>query len=445
MKYAKYILIVIGLYFGVKYHNTYLNTKKEIESLEDSYKDEKTRKFKEYRLNFENIKFQRDSVNLYLDQKYLVLTHNIYIQYLQGKFDEKTYGVKLQELKKCESEEILANTESWLGKYEKNNWPETPVPNLLYQKRNSSKENSNALFVICGILLPIFLLIDRERIKDLKQPQKPKHENQTLLLSNNQLIYNGQTLESISTTTYEGDNIQLWVDQQGNHVEVPDNVTQPWLKAKQVDPNANPNIVTRKFGKTEVVGEKDQSSNIVLSDPMSKEQSLGKEGEPNYVSEEEYAQTVLSQYDKQQQAQQEITFVYEGQIITRINHPDAKDQDGEMFQTEGGEYVYIGNDEVAELKQAKQQNPNNIVTRVYGKTLVTGTKNQSGNIVLPDLLSLDEAESLKEEVESATGGKATVDVKPKTYQVTIVPMPVFNPAIKEKIEEETAQVNVNGA
>jgi len=57
MKYAKYLLIVLSLYFGVKYHNEYLKIAKEIQSIKEGYKNEYDRKFKEYTLNSENITF----------------------------------------------------------------------------------------------------------------------------------------------------------------------------------------------------------------------------------------------------------------------------------------------------------------------------------------------------------------------------------------------------
>ena len=160
MKYTKYILIVIALCFGVKYHNDYSNTEMEIQSIEEAYKGELESKFKEYSLNSENITFKRDSVSLSIDQKYLALVHEIDIQYLQGNFDIKIYNDRMQGLKKSETKEASENIKSWIKKNENNPWPTTPIPDLMYQKRNSSQGNSNALFVISGFLLLTFTLVD---------------------------------------------------------------------------------------------------------------------------------------------------------------------------------------------------------------------------------------------------------------------------------------------
>jgi len=253
MKYAKYILIVVALYFGIKYHNEYLKTKKEIQSIEDAYKDEKTRKFKEYQINSENIKFQHDSVNLSLDQKYLELTHHIHIQYLQGKFDEETYGDKLQELKKSESEEVLANIKSWLKKKNGNIWPKTPIPDLLIEKRKTSEGRSNASYFVSGVLLFFFLLSDvLSWLKDRRQKQNPIQVNQqgTSLKEkeSNQMIYevDGKKviLERQKATNEEGDVFDSWIDEMGYPVEVPEEITAAWDKQQQGNPNVNPNVVT---------------------------------------------------------------------------------------------------------------------------------------------------------------------------------------------------------
>jgi len=160
MKYAKYIFILLALFFGVKFHSDYSDTENEIKSMEEAYKGQLKSKLKDYYLNSENIKFKRDSVSLSIDQKYLILVHDIENQYLQGNFDIKIYNDRMQGLKKSESKEASNNIKSWIAKNENNPWPTTPIPVLMYQKRNSSQGNSKALFVISGLLLLIFPLVD---------------------------------------------------------------------------------------------------------------------------------------------------------------------------------------------------------------------------------------------------------------------------------------------
>lgn len=237
MKYAKYILIVVGLYFGFKYHNEYLKTEKEIQSIEFAYKEIFESKIKKHSLNTENNTFVRDSAKLILDQKYLILKQDITVQYLQGKFDKLIYNAKLQELKKSESEESSANTKSWLVKYMNNTWPSSPVPDLLYEKRNSTDDNSNALFVLCGLLFPLFLLIDWE--KGQRQSQTPIQNNQYPISTkehhNNQMIFNGKTLTRQKLQLEEGSVIDEWIGEDGNPVEVPEDITQAWDKQRQVE------------------------------------------------------------------------------------------------------------------------------------------------------------------------------------------------------------------
>lgn len=182
MKHTKYILIVIALYFGIEYHNKNLKITKEIQSIEDGYRNELDRKSKEYNLNSENITFQRDSTELMLDQKYLILVHEIEILYLQEKFDDKTYRAKLQELKNSESKEASDNIKSWITKNESNPWPRMPIPDLMYEKRNSSQSNSKALFVISGLLLLLFPLIDISKWRKCRSQDKDpsKHSEEKL-------------------------------------------------------------------------------------------------------------------------------------------------------------------------------------------------------------------------------------------------------------------------
>lgn len=229
MKYAKYILIVVALYFGIKYHNIYLNTEKEINSIEDSYKNEMEKKWKAYSLNSENISFQCDSAGLILDLKYLILKHDIEIQYLQGKIDDQTYHAKLKESDKSESQDNSVNIEAWITKDESNPLPETPIPNLLYEKRNSSDGNSSALFVLFGIILPLFLLMDISAWQKVRRQHQKPIQHPTSLME--QMIYNGQTLTRLTGNDGKGEKNEVWEDQNGQYVKVPNTYVEVWEKA----------------------------------------------------------------------------------------------------------------------------------------------------------------------------------------------------------------------
>lgn len=232
MKYAKYILIVLALYFGIEYHNKYLNTKKEIESIEDSYKNELERKIKEYYLNSEKIEFQSDSAEIILDQKYLYLKHDNEVQHLSNKINDQSYYAKLKELEKNESEENLLIIESSFTKSEKIDWPETPIPELMYKKRNSSQDNSKTLFVISGLLLLIFPLVDISKWrKGRRQPQKSIQENRPPTSLMEQMIYNGQTLTRLPGNDGKGEKTEVFEDQNGQYVEVPNTDVEAWEMA----------------------------------------------------------------------------------------------------------------------------------------------------------------------------------------------------------------------
>jgi len=163
----------------------------------------------------------------------LNLVHEIDILYLQGKFDDKTYRAKSQELKKNESKEASDNIKSWITKNESNPWPKMPIPNLMYEKRNSSQSNSKALFVISGLLLVIFSLVDILKWrKGRRQPKKSIQENQPPTSLLEQIIYNGQTLTRLPGNDGKGEKTEVWEDQNGHYVEVPNADIEAREKAK---------------------------------------------------------------------------------------------------------------------------------------------------------------------------------------------------------------------
>jgi hypothetical protein len=210
-----------------------LSSKTEIQSIEDVYKDELSRKLNEYHLNSENITFQHDSISLSIDQKYLVMKHDVDIQYLNGKLSDETYYSKLDELKKCESEETSINIKSWIANREKNVWPTAPIPVLLFEKRNSSETNSNFLFFVSGILLFFFLLVDILAYQKVrKQPEILKKEIQSCIHDNTMML-DGQKLTRLTVTLEDGDVIDSWIGGDGMDVEVPPETTAAWDKAKQ--------------------------------------------------------------------------------------------------------------------------------------------------------------------------------------------------------------------
>ena len=242
MKYTKYILIVIALYFGIGYHNEYSNTEKEIRSIEDGFKNELDLKSKEYSLNSENISFKRDSVSLLIDQKYLILVHDIEIQYLRGNFDIKIYNDRMQGLKKSELKETSENIESWLTEYEGNTLPKTPFPELLIERRESSGKHYRLSFMLGGLMAFFFLFADvLTWLKDRRQLKYPIRVNKPHSPLNKQdnkrMVYDGQTLTRQKVQLEDSEVLDEWIGEDGNPVEVPVATTAIWDKVHELTDN----------------------------------------------------------------------------------------------------------------------------------------------------------------------------------------------------------------
>lgn len=232
MKYAKYILIMLALFFGVKFRYDYSNTEMEIRSIEEAYKSELESKLKEYYLNSENTTFHFDSVSLSIEQKYLALLHRIEIQYLHGDFDKKMYYEKLQELSESESKENSDNLES-LPESKENPIPKTPIPELLIESRKSLGEYYRLSFILGGVMTFFFLLGDvLTWLKDRPQLKYPIRVNPPRSpldkLNNNQIVYDGKTLTRTKVQLDDCEINYKWIDVNNNPAEVPAATTAKW-------------------------------------------------------------------------------------------------------------------------------------------------------------------------------------------------------------------------
>lgn len=168
------------------------------------------------------------------------------------------------------------------------------------------------------------------------------------------------------------------------------------------------------------------------------------------VSVDDFVNLKLSEFDQNEQAQAQqsantMQYDVDGKKIT-VTRQQGEDENGEMFDgwiDENGMPVDVSPEAVAEFdkqKQVKPNTPSNVVSRIFGKTQVTGTKDEQGNITVSEPMTVDQANDLREEVERTTNGKATVKTAvipnddstlPDSYQVSIVPMPKGQMSIDE--------------
>lgn len=198
----------------------------------------------------------------------------------------------------------------------------------------------------------------------------------------------------------------------------------------------------------------------IVEDGEGNHESISKSqvtGEIQEIGQEDFINSKLGAYDQNQQLQQQAQqnqLTYQGQVLDRIDNPEAKTKKYETFTDKDGGFVNVPNEIVAAWEKSKQQDPNanpNIVTQSYGKTQVTGEKDAQGNLAVSDPMTVDQTENLKAEVERTTGGKATVKAaeipnndptQQGSYQVSIVPnvvpvvtssQPVTQPVAERKI------------
>lgn len=152
-------------------------------------------------------------------------------------------------------------------------------------------------------------------------------------------------------------------------------------------------------------------------------------GEPQEIDVESFVAQNLGAYDQQEQANtlaQQNQMMYQGQLIERIGE--------NIWQDENYNRIQLPEEEYQAWVQAKEVDPNSnpdIVTQQYGKTKVTGTKNEDGSILISQPATAQQAEALKAEVEESTGGNATVQAQlvdsqdttaPQQFQLSIVPV-----------------------
>ena len=157
-------------------------------------------------------------------------------------------------------------------------------------------------------------------------------------------------------------------------------------------------------------------------------------GEPQEISQDDFTNVKLQQFDQDQQNQQLID---QSRIIFNGHHYILTGD-----KSKNGDYEAIGDDnqvssipasvvdKIQGIQQQGEQKPE-AISRVYEKTEITGTRDQSGIISITDPMTSDQANNLKEEVERSTGGKSTVQsqlipnddsTQADSYQVNIIPV-----------------------
>ena len=164
-------------------------------------------------------------------------------------------------------------------------------------------------------------------------------------------------------------------------------------------------------------------------------------GDFQEMTVDDFVSMKMAELDQQEQLRQLVEnnqMEYEGQLLTRNLDPNINSalKDGEFWFDQNGDPVEVPNSVIQAWEKSKQRQSAgtpNVVSRVYGKTQVNGTKDEQGNILASEPYSAEQAAALKEEVEKATGGNATVIAQaipnedstlPVQYQVTIQPKQV---------------------
>lgn len=117
--------------------------------------------------------------------------------------------------------------------------------------------------------------ISQDDYANLKLSEFDAQQELAAQIADNTMMLDGQKLTRQTTTIDNGDVIDEWIDENGMDVEVPPEQTAAWDKAKQAGIQ-NPDIISRTYGKTQVIGTKDEAGNIVVSEPMTQEQAIGK-------------------------------------------------------------------------------------------------------------------------------------------------------------------------
>lgn len=153
-------------------------------------------------------------------------------------------------------------------------------------------------------------------------------------------------------------------------------------------------------------------------------------GQPQEMSVDDFTAMKMAEFD-QNNLQQEL--LKKNQIkIDGIPYILTGDQTNEGYvavNPEDGSDMVIPASTIDNIRNSGKQNAN-IVKQVYGKTNVTGIKNEDGSLTVSDPATEEQANSLKSEVEQATGGKATVQAElipnkdataPQSFQLTIIP------------------------
>lgn len=196
----------------------------------------------------------------------------------------------------------------------------------------------------------------------------------------------------------------------------------------------------------------DPDGSILVEDEAGNSKFLTKEqiaGEPNNMTIDDFVNMKLSEYDQTKQ-NQELLKQKQIQIDGKqfILTGDQTNEGLVALNTDDGSETVVPFDIIDKIKGSGTSNAN-IVQRAYGKTNITGIKNDDGSITLTDNYDLDKANSLKEEIEKSTGGKATVQAElipnedataPQQFQLSIIPK-VNEPINNESVTSEPSGDN----
>lgn len=205
-----------------------------------------------------------------------------------------------------------------------------------------------------------------------------------------------------------------------------------------------PEGTDNKFWFVALGQEADPDGSFMVVDEQGNQKLLTKNqlaGGIQEISVDDFVNNQLSAFDQQEQVKEYAKnnqMVVDGKVLMRIPNGAGLNDQGtaEYWLDENNDPVEIPIEKVQQWEQLKANNPQvtpNIVTRVYGKTEVSGVKDEQGNISIQEPATEEKAISLKSEVEQATGGNATVQATeipsqdptlPKQYQLTIVPQKI---------------------
>lgn len=170
-------------------------------------------------------------------------------------------------------------------------------------------------------------------------------------------------------------------------------------------------------------------------------------GEPQEIAVDDFVAGQMGIYDQTTQ-QQELLKKNQIQIdgIQYILTGDQTNEGYVAINPEDGSDIVIPASTVDNIRNSGQENAN-VVTQNYGKTQVSGIKNEDGSLSLSEPVSIDQANALKEQVEKSTGGNATVQTElipnedataPQSFQLTIIPSAI---PTHENINSEVTEQN----